>query len=91
MGFLYACAGATAETKKLTRAKIIGGLVLAFAVLGQATASADHGGATFEHECASRQGNPDGTWCLWTNPDNGLRYLVTSEYEYRNGLPYYKP
>lgn len=53
---------------------------------------ADHGGATFEHECVNgRQGNPDGTWCLWTNPDNGLRYLHTSEYEYRNGLPYYRP
>lgn len=55
------------------------------------SANADHGGPTFEHECTNGpQGNPNGDWCLWTNPHNGLRYVITSEYEYRNGLPYYK-
>jgi hypothetical protein len=31
---------------------------------------------TAERECASPDGNPDGSWCVWTNPANGKKYLV---------------
>lgn len=26
--------------------------------------------------CVTETGNPDGNWCIWTNPANGKQYVV---------------
>lgn len=41
---------------------------------------------TFEQECQTFYGNPDGSWCTWTRA-NGQKWLVGSNDYYQQGHP----
>ena len=38
-------------------------------------------------DCMYPDGNPDGSWCIWTNPANGLKYFVATRHTDTGPVP----